>query len=606
MKTTTTTTADRSIMPAPPARPGQGQRDRSRGAKRRFPLVRSLGIALGAGAILRLSESNRTFGVESLADSGASIIFSIGAVGALLLGLHAVSPNSDPTEHGLSPVLDRWRKTSENVPLIGVAGVAASAVLVAVLGTSPRSSDSAILASTNSFLRSGNLSWLLDSQEAPLPHLLIGTLAWLGLDYRHLVLIPLAGSIALVAWCGKEVFDRHQSGALAALAALALAGTPIVTSHFNRLPMYPWFALFGTSGLLLIVRYINHRASTRLLVLGGLLIMLAVTSHGAGLYFAPMAAATVVFVHSASTLKRWAVAMAVVGVWSVPWMVSRFAVGGLSRIASPRDTWVLNEGYLLAVNENYWNYEVGSRLSSLTGQPGVFVDAFGLSAIPLAALAAIGLSGRSRRAQIFCIIGIAMLVAPLSFSRSAGFARYYFALAPGLVILAADGLWRIRRGWVTRRPGFAILALVLTFRLVSSFVPLMEADVSQRPRVAEFDAVAEIVGTEDRVIGYRSMVLTVAELETKTLHQDLVDEATYLALYEWNISELMRLSAEEQVKWVLLTKPIEDVERRYTDTWFEPRYGYPTSYVDQLQAGSCDVFDGDYVVLYELDRCFGP
>lgn len=545
----------------------------------------------------RLIESGADPLLSGLMDTSTSALLTCVCVVALVSSIVlAVAPGGT----------SRLSAVAESVDARWAPGLAAFAMLAVVaLGTDTQSADSAALVSTSRFLRDGNWYWLLESQEAPLPHLVYWPFHEVGVSYARLSVVPVVGTVLLLYWVGFQVLARTGSRLMSVAAVLAMAGLPTVVRQANRLTLYSWFVLAGCVGTLSIARWVMGRGSARSLVGGSMLIAVAVASHGAGLYFAVVAFSTLSLVRYRDDVRRWLTAMACVAVANLPWLIAHYWVSSTSRFLTPRDTWVLNRGHLLNINEFFWGLSVGSATDALSNHPSVFLAAMGGLALPLLALVVLGLRTLPGRERGFILAAGALLVVSLAATRSAGFPRYFFPIAPGLVVVAALGAHALIQrlpAFDRRHSGVAIFGLVAVFW--SSLIVSIEAQAIDRARIEEAAEAAAFIGPTEATLGYRSMVLNTANTELRTFHHDLVHEEEYVALYGWEPETLRAVSEQRGVRWLLLTKPFARWESAYNDAWFEAEYETPTVYVEQVLAGDCVVYDGALLALFDLDDCY--
>lgn len=556
-------------------------------------------ITLAIVALARIAESGpTTFGAAMLDTRPAIAVTTLGIMAVLAACAIAVF---SLTSGRFSIIASRFD------PRLVVLLASVGALPIVSLGTDTRSADSAVLISTSTFLNGGNLGWLLDSQEAVLPHAVFAPLVSAGVGFDRLALIPVLGTIALLWWVGHQVLARTDSQLIAVMAVLALLAAPTIFRQANRLTFYPWFALAGTAGILGLCRFILGSRTVKIVFPSAVLVAIAVASHGAGLYFAVVAAATVSLIRTSAERNRWLIAMMAVGVANLPWLIAHYAVSGTTRFLTPRDSWILTEGYLLDINEFFWGLSVGSRAEALSNHPSVFWSAGGPLLIPLGALAFIGLRALDRQRAIFVVLSGVILVGSLAATRSAGFPRYFYPILPGLVILASTGLHHVLRDRRTPHWSHAVFGLAALAAVVANTAePSMLSHLDDKPRLAELAQAASFVEAGDGVLGYRSMALNIIDPEARTFHHDLIDEAEYVALYEWDQSELAEYATARDIEWVLLTLPAERWEASYNDSWFVREFGFPTSHARVLAASNCLAFAGEYVALYELARCYSP
>lgn len=490
--------------------------------------------------------------------------------------------------------------------VVVTALVASPILLLGVIGLDIKNADGPVLLSAIDYVWGrGSPEWLLESQDAPLPHLLYGVPLALGSSADRLVLLPVLMTVVLACWVASQVFRRTGAADVSVLAGMALVYTPAVFGQASRLPLYPIFAIAGLVGLAALKNWIEDGRLAAVL-LGSVAIAIAVASHGAGLYYAPMAFLTVIFVTSTATFKRWLLAMIAVGLANSPWLLAHLWISGFDRLLTPRDSWFLTNGHLLVVNEEFWELAVGSRLATLANLPGLYFEAAGMGAVALLVLSGVGLRQLGQRSRWFVLAGLFTLWAPLALSRSAGFVRYYYPVLPAVAVLAGLGLAHLlKSGQLNRfRPAIVMLLVVLVgSEMRSSLQEAAERRIVGDEFAVEMAEAAALIDDGKGVFGYRSFFLNLAEPQLDTYAHDLSSEDAYLSLYRWDEDALRTQATELNLGYVMLTRPTSRWEEEYNDVWLQAGFSTSSVHVDRLRAGDCLLYEGQHLELYDLSLC---
>lgn len=559
--------------------------------------------ALGVSSfvVLLLLEAIGGAGADLLFNTWTSRVIATTVLVVFWLGVIAV-PVSVIRGTGFLP-----QSLRRFAPLLLPAALIVPVLLLGAVGVDVNNADGPVLVSAVDHVWGiGGPQWLLESQDAPVPHLLYGIPLSLGASADRLVLVPVLVTAALGLWVARQVHLRTGSIEVAALCGMVTVSLPPVFGQASRLPLYPLFTLAGLVGLAGLVQWIKNEAGLRSLLLGALGIAVAVATHGAGLYFAPMAFMTAVFITDRHRLKRWLGAMVAVGVANLPWFVSHLWISGLTRVSTPRDSWFLTNGHLLKVNEEFWELPVGSRVETVLNLPGLFLDATGAMFPALLIFGLVGLRWLDNRSRWFVISGWLVLWAPLAISRSAGFVRYYYPILPAVVILGGLGLHRLLQRFPQARTRGALVlgALALLGLQLGSVVQTsIHGRLRGDPFIADMRLAADAIDDDRGVIGYRSFFLNLADADIDTYVHDILTEEEYVAFYRWDEEALATLSTERDIGWVLLLRPTDRWEKRYNDAWLGPGFGESARHVSALRDADCLVLEGEEFELYDLDLC---
>jgi 4-amino-4-deoxy-L-arabinose transferase-like glycosyltransferase len=448
--------------------------------------------------------------------------------------------------------------------------------------------DARTLVFTNNILREPG-TWIL-KQELPL--LQFATYAFLitlfGWD-TPLVLVPLLFSAALALLVGY-IAKRAGGGLWAFLAAaLMLASLPVFLVQAKCLPFYPPTLFFGYGGAFAAIVY--ARGGGRMAFLGAVLgLPAALYSFGIGIVFLAVPPLYLLIDRRRPVLTRLAQAYAIVVALAAPWLVWHLAVDGYDGLFRQQTTWLIDRGYLNIRNSEFWDTGSSSHIAFLGRLPGMFADASGPLATPLAALSIVGLirlPSWSWRAAV--VLALAVPVAGLVYAVPASFNRYVYVLLPALVLLSAYGLHSLLRLLSSyRRTAYlsivgATLALGLLGTLFLQNVQdaLDTANLMQtRPTQSELAHVAELIDDDKAVIGSRPYWLIYHNHENELLTTDFLSEEDFVTYLSWPSDEAVaEMFERNNVGWILILQPAERWERDY-HVWLTKAAGQlPQHYV---------------------------
>lgn len=477
-------------------------------------------------------------------------------------------------------------------------------------GVSLRSSDSAVVVNTAKLVAEIDHTWLLRSQEPPLLQAVYGP--WLARldDTQPLVLIPLASTILLAALTAALAARLTRSAVVGSFGGLLLLamGTPVTQSRL--LPLYAAFIAFGMLGVWTAIGFIREeRVSYRRAVAAATWTLLAVVAHGAGLYFLTLVLATVLFAKDRQSARRYLELSGILLVVFLPWIVAHLWIGGFERFLSPRNTWVTSQGYLARVTTDFWHQAVESSGEVVTLLPQQLLRAMQWTAWLVLPLGIIGMVKLSNRARIFVVVAALGLVAPMILYQTRVFARYFYPLLPGLVILAAVGLAGAI-GYL-RSSRFKFAVPVVTGVLVAAvaigfFTRLADTvDVAGEARESErtdLIRMASLIDDDRAVIASRrSTVLMLEAPHVFIYYADVLSEREFVSYLTWRRDEVAQTLQRRNIGWALVRKPARQ-EVRYNATWLEPAYGVRPVYTKELKKDpmSCLVYDGARYKLYRV------
>jgi len=432
--------------------------------------------------------------------------------------------------------------------------------------------DARTLVFTSNILREPG-TWIL-KQELPL--LQFATYASLiklfGWD-TPVVLVPLLSSAALALLVGY-IAKRAGGGLWAFLAAaLMLASLPVFLVQAKCLPFYPPTLLFGYGGAFAAIVY--ARGGGRMAFLGAALgLPAALYSFGIGIVFLAVPPLYLLIDRRRPVLIRLVQAYAIVLALAAPWLVWHLAVDGYDGLFRQQTTWLIDRGYLNIRNSEFWDTGSDSHIQFLGRLPGMFADASGPLAIPLAALSIVGLirlPSWSWRAAV--LLALAVPVAGLVYAVPASFNRYVYVLLPGLVLLSAYGLHSLlhllssyrRTAYLSIVGATLALGLLGTLFLQNVHDALDTANLMQtRPTQSELAHVAGLIDDDKAVIGSRPYWLIYDDHENELLTTDFLSEEDFVTYLSWPSDEAVaEMFERNNVGWVLILQPAERWERDY-------------------------------------------
>jgi hypothetical protein len=474
-------------------------------------------------------------------------------------------------------------------------------------------SDSLRLIAGIKYVQGGDWQWLLRTQDAVLPHLIYGPWVALRSSTHPMVVVPVLTSVALAGVISYLVVRLTGKLAWGAAAAALFVAAAVAQDQARELPLYPIFTIAGTLGLWVLIRMVRgDDGRTSKAFLGGLLITLGIMAHGAGLYFLPLAFATVVFVKDRAGLRRYAIAMGLMILCLAPWGISHLWIGGLHRFMTPRDAWVVSKGYVRYINL-FRGHPIETPFTSARRLPGLLATAMRWPLWVALPFSAVGFAGLSKRSKAFAVLAVLGLASPIIVFKTGLFPRYFYPPLAGFLVLAGMGLSRAEdlvRGlrW-SRVAGLfqvaaaGVLALILSVGVVNGvrtarhryFLPVR----------TEIDQIAALIDDGKSVIGARSFNLLYASSRIHVYFADLLSEPEYVAYLTWDVPRLKKLLAKGNIGWALLKTPVMKWEVRYNRSWLEPFYGKSPVHPFELrsEAMSCLRYEGKGYLLYQLQPC---
>lgn len=518
-------------------------------------------------------------------------------------------PDTEQRESGIS---SKARAVFSRPP--GAAFLLACLLALPILslfphGVSIRSSDSAVVLNTASYVNEVDPSWLLKSQEPALLQLVYGP--WLDdiESSRPLIVIPLLTTVLLVGIAGSLAARVTASTVAGVFAALLLMSMRVPIPQARLLPLYSGFIAAGMLGVWFAIKFVRDDSTLRLALGASLLVLGAMIAHGAGLYFLTLVLAMALFVSNRETLERYLKLVAIQLAVLSPWLLSHLWHGGLEAFLSPRSTWFVVGGHLGIVTRDFWDQGVFTAGDLVTLIPQQFLVALGWTAWLALPLSVLGFLKLALRSRLFVIVATLGLVAPMALYSTRVFDRYFYPLLPGLAILAALGAVSLARIVKSSRHGrvVPVLGILLPVVLVGSLLSLTNTlavanEDEERQERKELRRVGRLINDDRAVIASRrSTVIALEAPDVFVYYADVLSEREFVSFMTWHRDSVIRLLKERDIGWALIRKP-QYVEVSYNSTWMEPAYGEKPTYAKALQSDpmSCLVHHGQLYKLYKL------
>lgn len=505
---------------------------------------------------------------------------------------------------------DGWWTPARKAFLV-VAIAALPLLLLFQYGVAIISSDSAVVIDTAAYVQKIDHAWLLQTQEPPLLQAVYGPLLSGLEDSQPLVLVPILLTVALAALTGGLAARLTKSTVAGVFAGLFLLATEIPVSQSRLLPLYAGFIAFGMLSVWFAARYVREDcAPLKLALWAAFFCLLAVTAHGAGLYFLIFAFVAGLFVRDKNSFGRYVKLVVALGLFMLPWLISHLWVDGLHQLLTARSTWFVSKGYLSQVSVDYFHQAVAGPGDIVVLLPKSLLQALGWTAIIAVPLCVVALTKMSRRAIGFMLLAPVGLVAPMILFQTRVFARYFYPLLPGIAILSAIGivtLGEYKWGPVVKRfvppiaIGLALVSLVGYGVHLSHELALASDEIASAERQDLERAAGYIEDGKAVIASRRSTVLTLEAPDVLVYYADMLTENEFVSYLTWDRSEVQKLLRNRDIGWALVRKPAR-AEVGYNATWLEPAYGTTPTYVKALRHDplSCLVYQGDNYDLYRL------
>ena len=367
----------------------------------------------------------------------------------------------------------------------------------------------------------------------------------------------------------------------------------------------------GYAGLALGAAYLfKEDRDLRLLVGGAVLLGGSLYAFTAALLYLPIPGLLLLCYWDRKRFDRTLRLYVATGLVVLPWFAWHLMVGGTHFYYHPLN-WI-TEGHLEVINREFWGYPRESLAEYIPEILGVGFR--GLLVPPLWLLVPLGAMEVARRfgprAAVFVLVATAFFLANIFLVRPAPFERYFYAVMPLCVFLAAIGAYSLLDAGPRVLRSLAPAGLALTYLLMVLVIkpgPVAEVHRSQiqaleaSPSYAEMRLIAGLIDDDRAVIGRDSrMQILIPENIMKTFFQ--ISEPDYVTYLSWpSETEVLRMLQDNDVGWVLLYKDAERWERDY-HVWLDVAYGkQPRHYLEIPASDSFEkAFDGQIFELYKV------
>jgi hypothetical protein len=471
--------------------------------------------------------------------------------------------------------------------------------------------DSAVVVNTAKLVAEIDNTWLLKSQEPPFLQVVYGP--WLGMidDTKPLVLIPIVSTLLLAALTSALAARLTRSTLVGLFGGLVLLAAFVPVRQGRHLAMYAAFVGFGLLGIWMAKGFVREEsASYRRAVGAAVLTLLAVTSHGGGLYFLGLVPATILFVKDRRSLTRYLGMLGIVSIVFLPWLVSRLWIGGFDRIHSPRTTWFVAQGHQSRIARDFWDQVVQSPGDIATFLPQQFLAMLGWTAWIVIPLGLIGMLKLSTRGRLFVVVAVLGLVTPMVVYQVRIFPRYFYPLLPLTALLAAVGLSGAMSYVRSTRLRLVapLMAAVLIAAVAFGFFARLTNTVSaareefESAERADLVRIASLIDDDRAVIGWRrSTVLMLEAPDIFVYYADVLTEDEFVSYLTWQREKIRQMLDRRNIGWALLLKPAR-WEASRNATWLEPAYGVRPKHVRKIREDpmSCLAYNGARYRLYKL------
>jgi hypothetical protein len=471
-------------------------------------------------------------------------------------------------------------------------------------------SDSARLIASIRYVREEDLTYLAESQEVLLPHLLFGSaFAVGGLPAAQIAnvlpLVFLGGVVGFLVWR----ITRSPLGVLAGV--LALSSLPAILDRAYRLPMYSAMLAFGFLGVFLAHRAIA--AETRAgrwqnAILSGLCLVLSFEAHQVGQLFLVLTALLVLTARPSAALSGlWRVGV-VVAVLSIPRLTINLLEGGTTRLFSNRvDFWTLND-YIRPIQDEFFDLPTGDSLGEYLAQiPEGLFDVWGASGLLALVLGLVGIGFASPRVRRLALAFTVFMLAVAVYRRLPVYTRYYSLLLVGSALAAGVGLsgllerrWRVRRVAVVLGLVGLLASAIFAYQTTIEKVQGLERAIAHGP----YGRLGRMVPPEAGVIGTRSEYLNFVSTNARMFGGQFLTEQEYATFLAWPSDRaVIRLMRRHDIEWVFVPDNPWKWVRRYNDVWLVPNHGMRARYDLEVKksASFCRAARIEGAALYRLD-----
>lgn len=573
-------------------RPGQAGR-----GSRRALIVLGFPACIGtfiAGVLSTLTSAGA--GIRAGALIGISVAGAVGLVGRLRGTIN------------LRSFLIAWERPTGWL-VFGLGWVMALPLFALHTDVILADSDSARLVASTLYAHRYGWSYLVDSQETFMAHLVLGPLLRLGgipvaklfsiLETQFLVAV-----VAFIAWrvAGRLI------GSIGAVLALLSIGS--ILQRTFLLPMYPLMLAAGLLSLVFIYDAATKPTVAQRVRYAGLAavsLWVCIESHEVGQVF--LVTPLLLLVARSVWRGRIAVLVTYLGfaLLYVPRLLVNLSEGGLSYVFTNRVDFWITKGYLLDIQLEFWHLPRTASLGKyLLIAPGGIVNIIGWVGLPVLGLALGSLFLGPKRAVWFGL-AFAALVFGLSIQlRLPFYPRYFSQLVVGMAIGAGITIAHLTK----RRDGFRLFAhtLLVTLVATASFSmgrQLVEAEAWERLVVTgPYATLAAELPQDSRVVGARATYINFLRTDVETYGEQFLSEEELATFLAWPSDEEVILTMRQRdIDFVLVPSRSRRWVRKYHKIWLVPEYGAIPRYQRAVRRSPmfCRVVTDRGAVLYKLD-----
>ena len=385
---------------------------------------------------------------------------------------------------------------------------------------------------------------------------------------------------------------------------------PEIAARADRLPMYATMLICGYGGGWLIHRTMTDSpAPWWWAAIGGLGLVLAYEAHSVGQLFLLVPFLLLILNPFRRAWRALAVALATMVVASIPRVVVNYSIGGLDRFRSNYTDWLIQKGYLRAVNQDFWGQKVnGSPLDYFTNVPGMASKAFGWATVVVVVLLAIAAARRAQvRTTVFCVASVVIYLAALTIASPGTYARYLTPLSLGTALVAAVGTVALAGGgrWL-RRLSVVAVAVLLALALYNVTVDARGHQALVRRTLPLRRELTSYLPPGAGVLGVRSHDLVWADPDLRVEFSRTMTEQEFVTFLTWpSDQQVLRLMDRLDAQYVVLN-PYPDVEYRYHETWLS-KFLHQHDHHGRIRSSKnfCNVANVGGYQLYRVGACAG-
>jgi len=561
------------------------------------------GVASLVATVVMLIASSRQWSLLA----GLATVAAIGVGDAALwVGLAGRSRAAH-----VAALRDAWRGAFAPPRAVAawIVGAGVGLPLLSLYAPMITDADSAWIVVSTDRVRDQGLHLLQQNQDVFLPHLVVGPLLRLG-GYPAANAFAAISVIALLALASTlgQWLTRRAVGAFG--AALMLLAMPEIVQRTDRLPMYAVMLICGYGGGWLIHRAMSDPPAPRWwAALGGVGLVAAYEAHSVGQLFLLIPFLLLILHPIRRVWKAFGITLLTMLACSVPRVVVNYSIGGFERFRSNYTDWLIQKGYLRAVNQDFWGQRVnGSPFDYLANVPSMSAKAFGALTMAIVVVLAVVAARSARvRTSVFCVASVVIYLLALTIASPGTYARYLTPLSLGMALVAAVGLARLVEGRRAQRTfGMVVLVGLAVIALVSVTTDARGHQQLVHRVQPERRALTALIADGDGVLGVRNHDLMWADADLHTEFSRTMTEQDFMTYLTWPSDEqVLRLMDRLGVEYVVLS-PKSYIEFDYHETWLRKFFGKQDHH-DRVRTSSsfCRVATTGGYELYRVGACPG-